>query len=390
MTQCILVEPQTPGAAWAPFGGVRPLADLRAGAWRIRDRWTEAVGVPVTRIVASHVEGFHELDQPPVSRDLVVRGPAVIAAAWFAPLGPVVAPAGTERLTHAGTTVARFVAPGEEVSTGVALGATGPAVELDGVTLTGAHSLVAALEVLLERDCLAARDADRGTTPDGAIIIGDSRNVVSRGASVEPGVVFDARNGPIVLERGAEVRSGSRLEGPCWIASGARVVGGFIRTSVIGPMCVVRGEVAGTVFNGYANKAHDGFVGHSVIGHWVNLGAGTTTSNLKNTYGPVRLAVGDDRIETGRTFLGSLIGDHAKTAIGTLLATGTVIGAGANVFGPGAVPKYVPPFAWGGNGARMAEDAFLRVAGRVMPRRDVELTPERVESLRATYRRAFA
>jgi hypothetical protein len=122
----------------------------------------------------------------------------------------------------------------------------------------------------------------------------------------------------------------------------------------------------------------------------VNLGAGTTTSNLKNTYGPVRLAVGDDRIETGRTFLGSLVGDHAKTAIGTMLATGTVIGAGANIFGPGAVPKYVPPFAWGGNGTRMAEDAFLRVAGRVMPRRNVELTPERAESLRTMYRRALA
>ena len=389
MTQCVLVEPQTPGAAWAPFGGVRPIADLRVGAWRVRDRWAEALGLPITRIVAAHVEGFHELDQPPVTRDLTVRGPAVIAAAWFAPRGPVVAPAGTERLTHAGTTVARFVAPGEEVPTGVALRATGPAVELDGVTLTGAHSLVAALETLLEGDCVAAREADRGSTPDGAIIIGDSRSVVSRGAGVEPGVVFDTRNGPIILERGSEVRSGTRLEGPCWIGAGARIVGGFIRASVIGPMCVVRGEVAGTVFNGYANKAHDGFVGHSVIGHWVNLGAGTTTSNLKNTYGPVRLAVGDDRIETGRTFLGSLIGDHAKTAIGTMLGTGTVIGAGANVFGPGAVPKYVAPFAWGANGARMAEDAFLRVAGRVMPRRNVELTSERAESLRATYRRAF-
>ena len=389
MTQCILVEPQTPGAAWAPFGGVRPIADLRAGAWRVRDRWQEAVGLPVTRIVASHVEGFAELDQPPVSRDLVVRGPAVIAAAWFAPLGPVVAAPGTERLTHSGTTVARFVAPGEEVATADALSATGRAVELDGVTLVGAHSLVAALEALLERDCANACTISPSETPDGAIVIGDARLVASRAASVEPGVVFDVRHGPVILEAGVEVRSGTRFEGPCWIGAGARIVGGFIRTSVIGPMCVVRGEVAMSVFNGYSNKAHDGFIGHSVIGHWVNLGAGTTTSNLKNTYGPVRLSVGPDRIETGRTFLGSLVGDHAKTAIGTLLNTGTVIGAGANVFGPGAVPKYVPPFAWGGNGTAMAEETFLRVAARVMPRRNVELTPERAESLRATYRRAM-
>jgi hypothetical protein len=130
-------------------------------------------------------------------------------------------------------------------------------------------------------------------------------------------------------------------------------------------------------------------VGHSVIGHWVNLGAGTTTSNLKNTYGTVRLDIKGNRIETRRLNLGSLIGDHAKTAIGTLLGTGTVISAGANVFGSNAPPKYVPPFAWGCFGSeRMSEDGFLRIAERVMGRRDVAFSPERRESLRLTYLRS--
>ena len=151
------------------------------------------------------------------------------------------------------------------------------------------------------------------------MVLGDPADVVVLGAAVEPGVVFDVRHGAVVLDEASRsgTAPGSRVRftsGP-----GTRLLGGFIRASVFGPECRVRGEIAASVFLGYANKAHDGFVGHSVVGHWVNLGAGTTTSNLKNTYGPVRLEVAGDRIETGRLNLGTLFGDHAKTAIGTML-----------------------------------------------------------------------
>jgi len=126
------------------------------------------------------------------------------------------------------------------------------------------------------------------------------------------------------------------------------------------------------VFLGYANKAHDGFVGSSVLGRWVNIGAGTITSNLKNTYGPVRLEVAGAKLETGHMFLGSLIGDHAKTAIGTLLGTGTVVGAGASLFEGVRAPKYVAPFSWGGEGTeRMTREGFLAIVERVLPRRHV-------------------
>jgi UDP-N-acetylglucosamine diphosphorylase/glucosamine-1-phosphate N-acetyltransferase len=190
------------------------------------------------------------------------------------------------------------------------------------------------------------------------------------------------------VERGVEVRHGARLEGPLYVGERSRVLGGHHRYSVFGPRCNLNGEITNAVFLGYANKSHDGFLGHSVLGHWVNLGAGTTTSNLKNTYGSVSLDLAGDRIATGRQFLGSLIGDHAKTAIGTLLSTGTVIGAGANVFGAVQPPRDVPPFAWGVTGSeRLTEEGFLKVAERVMPRRDVAFTPERRASLAATYRR---
>jgi hypothetical protein len=111
------------------------------------------------------------------------------------------------------------------------------------------------------------------------------------------------------------------------------------------------------------------------------VGAGTTTSDLKNTYGDIRLEVADQRIETGLQHFGSLIGDHAKFAIGTQLNTGTVVGAGANVFGASRPPKYVPPFAWGSGGERMSRDGFLSVATRVMPRRQVAFTDAVRDSL---------
>lgn len=381
----LLLEP-APGPEWAPFAGVRPIAELRAGRWRIRERWEAALGTRADALLGAHVAGFHELDEPAVRAEdgASLRGPAIVARADFAPAaGRLTLPAGARRLTHSGATVAWILRDGESLA---ACEAAEPAIEIAGLALAGIYDLLTALEVLLPADC--ELDSGRGDgVPAGSIVLGDARRVVVLGATVEPGVVFDVRHGAVVLEAGVEVRHGSRLEGPLYAGPGTRLLGGHLRASSFGPRCSVKGEVSNTVFVGYANKSHDGFVGHSVLGHWVNLGALTTTSNLKNTYGPVRLEVAGRRIETGRQFLGALFGDHAKVAIGTMLATGTVVSAGANVFGT-TTPKYVPPFAWGAGGAeRLTEDGFLRIAERVMPRRDVALTAERRASLAATWRR---
>lgn len=378
--QLFLVEPESPGAVWAPWHGVRPIAELRAGAWRIRERWERALGVVAAGVIGAHVEGFVDVDAPAIVPR--VTAGSLLAASWFAPAGGRVTLApGVTRLTHEGETVASIARAAGEAR----IESEGPSQEIAGVRLAGAYDLLRALELLLGADCDEA--AGRPDLPAGTITLGAAERIVSQGALIEPGVVFDVRHGAVVLEAGAEIRSGTRLEGPCWIGTGARIVGGFIRGSVIGPRCVVRGEVSASVFVGYANKAHEGFVGHTVVGHWANLGAGTTTSNLKNTYGPIRLEADGARIDTGRTFLGSLIGDHAKTAIGTMLPTGTIVGAGANVFGGTPIPKHVAPFAWGGDGERVSEEGFLRIAGRVLPRREIELTPERAASLSAIYRR---
>ena len=386
MTTLYLLEPTARGLPWAPFEGVRPVSELRAGVPLIRERWERALGLSASAILSTELAGFEEFDEPPVRPVGPVTGPAIVAASWFAPTGTVRPPAGTRRLTSGDSTVGWIVADGSRWD---GPDDKGPAVPLEGMVLRGASDLLTALEALLGADCeVLAAGTRSGAPPEGALVLGDAARVRTAGATIEPGVVFDVRHGAVIVDAGAEVRHGTRLEGPCYIGPGCRVLGGFIRGSVFGPRCVVRGEISASSFIGYANKSHDGFVGNSVIGHWVNLGAGTTTSNLKNTYGPVRLEIAGRRVDTGRTNVGSLIGDHAKTAIGTMLSTGTIIGAGASVFGGEPVPKYVVPFAWGaGNDQRQSEEGFLRIAERVMPRRDVPFTDERRQSLAATYRR---
>jgi len=364
-----LVDPD-PAPAWAPFAGVRPLCELRAGAHLVRERWESFVGVEASAIFAlPHLAGFPEPGVPPVEARRAVSGPAVIGSSTFAPRGLAPhLPDAPARLTHGGITVGWAVPPGGAWS--------GPlpqahAIEVEGMVLRGVHDLVPALELLLKEDLLGLL-GESDPVPRAATVIGDPAWLSLREAAVEPGVVFDTTGGPVVLESGVEVKAGTRLEGPLWAGANTRLVGGPIRASSIGPWCIVRGEMATTTLLGYANKAHDGFVGSSVLGRWVNLGAGTITSNLKNTYGPVRLDVAGAAIETGHMFLGSLIGDHAKTAIGTLLGTGTVVGAGASVFNGVRAPKWVPPFSWGGDGSeRLRRDGFVAIAERVLPRRNV-------------------
>lgn len=365
-----LIDPD-PSPAWAPFAGARPLSELRAGAHLIRERWEAFVGAATTAVFSlPHLAGFVEQGVPAVAARRGVPGPAVIGSSTFAPRGPAPAlPAGGFRFTCRGVTVGWGVGPG---ATWEGPGPHTTAIEVPGVVLHGAYDLITALGPLLAED-LATRVGEGDAVPRGSTVIGDPGLLGLHGAAVEPGVVFDTTAGPVVLERGVSVRAGTRLEGPLWAGAHTQLLGGAIKGSAIGPHCKVRGELASCVFLGYANKAHDGFVGHSVIGRWANLGAGTITSNLKNTYGPVRLDVAGSAIETGLTHVGSLIGDHAKTAIGTLLATGTVIGAGANVFDAVRPPKYVAPFAWGADakGGRVTKDGFLKVAERVLARRDV-------------------
>ncbi|HET9066798.1 MAG TPA: hypothetical protein VFN22_13340 [Gemmatimonadales bacterium] len=384
MTVLYLLDPDTPGAAWAPFANATPLGDLRAGGWTIAERWALATEGSVTGSIATHAGGPRLKGRTPIVAPDAVQGPCWVADATFCPKLPMRPIGGAKRLLHGGRAVAWRLDPGESWD---GRHDDGDGLVVDGLRLKGTWSLLDALEQFLFHDTLVALEAGTDPLPEGSIVLGNAGAIALRGATVEPGVVFDVRKGAIILEQGVEVRSGTRLEGPCWIREQTIIAGGALRHVSAGPHCRLHGEISTSVFTGYANKSHAGFVGHSVIGEWVNLGAGTITSNLKNTYGQVRLDIGADRVDTGRMNVGSLIGDHVKTAIGTLLPTGAVIETGANLFGAPRAPKHVGAFAWGEAGSRISLPAFLDVAHRVLPRRGVAIDPTMDAALTALYTR---
>ncbi len=366
-----------------PFTDSRPIGELRHGAWLLRERIARTVGAVAGHVAAAHLAAFTEEGAPPVAPAPPVDGTRVFLRSTFLPdPGQDVGTAGRRpargpvRLAGAdGATVGALLPGGTPWAGPAGLPADAPTVTLQGRRLAGVWTLVGDLLPALRADLAEALEAGGpGRAPAGGTVIGDASLLrVDDGAVVEPLVVFDTRNGPVWIQAGAEVRTFSRLAGPLVVGAGTRIVGGQVRESSIGPMCVVHGEVSNALFVGYANKAHDGFLGHSVIGRWANLGAGTITSNLKNTYGPIRLNLGDARVETGMQFLGALVGDHVKTAIGTMLSTGSVLGTGANIFGTARPASLVPPFAWGTDepGKVMACRMFLQTASRVLPRRHV-------------------
>jgi UDP-N-acetylglucosamine diphosphorylase/glucosamine-1-phosphate N-acetyltransferase len=382
--------------SFEPFATSRPLGEMRAGALLIRERWESVLHAPATAFVSSpHLDGFSEFDAPPALRALEGDGAWLVntrALPYLSP-GAIHAPV----LTIGGEVAAMRVTPSLLGVVGTVLrdgsyaltnayavpdgsGADSEVQELEGVWLEDVWDVVAQLSPLLLRDIEPLAQSLRAVPlgrDAGATIIGVHPVYVESGATVEPMTVFDTTAGPVLLRQGSHVQAFTRVIGPCYVGRDSVLMADRIAASSIGDTCRVHGELSSSVFIGHANKGHDGFVGHSVLGRWVNLGAGTITSNLKNTYGAVALWTPDGVRHTGMQFLGTLFGDHVKTGIGLRLTTGCVLGAGANVF-DAMPPKAVAPFAWGGHApyATFAADKFVDTASRMMARRHITLAAE--------------
>ena len=214
-------------------------------------------------------------------------------------------------------------------------------------------------------------------------------------ARIDPHVVADTTAGPVIVDRNVLVAPFSRLEGPCYIGNGSQVLGGKIRAGTsIGPYCRIGGEVEASIVHGFSNKYHDGFLGHSYVGEWVNIGAGAHTSDLRHDYGEVVVTVAGMRVPTGCTKVGSFIGDHTKIGLGCLLNTGTNIGVFASVLPAGKLlPRHVPSFCTVAHGS-VAEDEDLEglfaTAEEVMRRRGAILTKTRQQLYCAVYEQTEA
>lgn len=224
------------------------------------------------------------------------------------------------------------------------------------------------------------KTGNKGKVYKGAYLLNEKDIFIDDGAIIKPGVVLDAEGGPIFIGKNVKIFPHATIIGPAYIGDGSLVkIGAQIYSdTTIGPICKVGGEIESSIIHGYTNKQHDGFLGHSYVGAWVNLGAGTTVSDLKNNYHSVRVTVGGEQFDTGLQFVGPTLGDHAKTAINSMFNTGTVIGVSSNIFGDGFPPKYVPSFSWGAAGETFTTyniDRAIDVARRVMLRRNIVLTP---------------
>jgi UDP-N-acetylglucosamine diphosphorylase/glucosamine-1-phosphate N-acetyltransferase len=376
-----------------PFALTRPFGEMRAGIALVRERWERAMGgAAAGAFAAAHLGDFEEPGAPAAATEaragaIVANTRCIVPMGWSAPDADVwtcdgrIAAVRSATAMRAETLGDGSVALEELRATGVRV------VDIPGRWIGAVWELITTLVSQLRADIGAVGPRLSCVPPGGAILIGGERVFVEQGANVEPQVVFDTTNGPVLVRSGATVRAFTRLVGPCAVLAHASVLGDRVHGCAIGEHSVVRGEISETVVLGHANKGHDGFVGHSYLGRWVNLGAGTITSNLKNTFGTVQLWTPDGVRDTGASKLGSLIGDHAKTGIGTRLTTGTVIGAGANVFGAASPPKYVPPFSWS-EGTTLEEfrlAKFLEIAERVMARRSVALSERGRRQLSASH-----
>jgi UDP-N-acetylglucosamine diphosphorylase/glucosamine-1-phosphate N-acetyltransferase len=394
----VLFEDEAHRDLW-PLAATRPVWDLRLGGHTLGDKlrahFHDAQFAYAARedvLAAATEEGMPlpTLDELKVKGDVLwVNGRALADERWLGAIGPIAV--GT-RFTSGERVLAFAHPPGktEQVMKTPALwcdpAARGLVGFLDAETEApfvdhpwdllrlNHHELMVEGEMALRANHAAelAPKENPALLP-GAHLVSPGAIALHPTARVMPGAVLDASNGPIVVERDALLEPHTYVAGPCWIGAGTHVLGGKLGGGVsLGPVCRVAGEIEESIFQGFANKRHHGFVGHSIVGAWVNLGALTTTSDLKNNYGPVRVSQHGRERATGETKIGAFLGDHVKTAIGTLLTTGTVVGPASNLVGGGTTgPKELPAFAWwdGEETVRYDVEKFVATAKVVCARR---------------------
>jgi UDP-N-acetylglucosamine diphosphorylase/glucosamine-1-phosphate N-acetyltransferase len=389
---------------WAdlrPLSELLPVAGLRLGDCTLAERWQRALGGELLAVEgrARALAAWRERPVPALARHAAgdevwaVNAAALPEAGWLEAVREGRCPAlyvSGERVAVARLGFAQL-APGLGRGTDferhlLAIGA--PVFGAEPRWLERPWQFVEQNQERLTRDLESQRPALEGQVHPLAALYEKDRIVVEAGARVDALAVLDARSGPIRVERGAWVVPQTVVYGPCVVGRDSWLLGGLIGCSTIGPGCRIQGEADSNIFQGWANKRHHGFVGHSWIGEWVNLGALTTTSDLKNNYGRVRVQQGGRELDTGLIKLGSMIGAHAKTSIGTLLATGAMVGSACNLFGGGTMsPKWLPPFSWW-DGRRTVEyrlDAFLATARTVMGRRERPMLPEDEQALKELF-----
>jgi UDP-N-acetylglucosamine diphosphorylase / glucose-1-phosphate thymidylyltransferase / UDP-N-acetylgalactosamine diphosphorylase / glucosamine-1-phosphate N-acetyltransferase / galactosamine-1-phosphate N-acetyltransferase len=349
---------------FSPLALCRPIWELRCGMTSLGEKLVAKIGAKdVACFVPPYMAEVHRGQTTwPVNDPAALAGDDLLLVSGRVKAGEL-------NVTPAGPSQAAFAADGECLWARIA---RQDLAKLDASSieslLAGARELPAASAAdvpvwnytwdlvlanprqLVEDFKAAGQSGIHGVVEEPRALRGSTNDVyIGPGALVHPMVVLDAANGPIYIDEGAEIHPFTRIEGPCYIGKKTILLGAKCREgNSIGPMCRMGGEIEESIIQGYSNKYHDGFLGHAYVGQWVNLGAMTTNSDLKNDYSSVSVVLdGHTAIDTGSTKVGALIGDHTKTSIGTLLNTGAYVGAMALIATTGKLmPKFIPSFSW--------------------------------------------
>jgi len=394
----------------------RPVFDLRCGIFTLRERVAALLGRQPAAICREHLAVVYGAGRWPLgllgaSAPLTLVNGRALDLEWLpdllnAPVGTIYVACGGPGVSGGITLLGARISPALmsavlfdllEQRTASALSELrrfARVVEVDAQMLTYPWDLIAANGAQIARDLRLltttagwATAADRPPEHPGVVVHNPAHVYLHPQARLDGPLVLDARDGPIVIDA-ARIEPFSFIQGPAAIGAGSLIASARIRgETTIGPVCRIGGEVEASIVQSYSNKHHDGFLGHSYLGEWVNIGAMTTNSDLKNTYGAVRVVLeGLGQIDSGVLKLGCFLADHVKLGIGLHLNGGTVIGTGSNIFGVHFAPKTIPPFTWGGEVfAEHRVDSMIEVARKVMGRRNIALTPEYTALLHAVF-----
>ncbi|MBK6265703.1 GlmU family protein [Marivirga sp. S37H4] len=369
----LLIEQAESREKLKPFTFTRPIAEIRVGILTIREKWEKYLKTEIFHVAASYLQGKFPrkiASQNTLINSSVCPTPELVKAIQ---LGATLKKGNILISAHVSEEELAFFNANEKLE---------QAAEYDGdLTIISEK-----WHIFQNNGKEIKADFELITHGRNSVKIEDPHTIVYNGENifVEKGAVIkaailNAENGPIYIGKNAYVNEGAIIKGPFALGEGSHVNMGavFKGDSTVGPFCKVGGEVSNTIFFGYSNKGHDGFIGNSVIGEWCNLGAATNTSNLKNNYANVKLWDYGQQgfVDTGQQFCGLMMGDHSKSGINTMFNTGTVVGVCANVFGSGFPRNFIPSFAWGGASGftTFRLEKALEIAKIVMKRRDLEL-----------------
>lgn len=367
-----------------PLTYTRPVCDIRIGILTIREKWEKYLGEKTSTITEDYLSAKYPTEQS--EEMMLINGsicptPKLLKAIKGLKVGQALVCQGNVVAMY--KTKAQFLS--EEDSTQEI------EVEYDFIKINNTWDIFVLNDKALREDFeLLTQNRKSAPLSSTNRVVGEQNIFVEEGAVVEF-AILNAKEGPIYIGKDAEVMEGSIVRGSFAMCehSVLKMASKIYGATTLGPYVKVGGEVSNVVIFGYSNKAHDGFIGNSVIGEWCNIGADTNASNLKNTYEEVRVWSIEKNtfVPTGQTFFGTIMGDHSKCGINTMFNTGTVIGVSSNIYGHGYQRNYIPSFAWGGTtGLKSYDmDKAIEVAEKMYQRRNVVMSQQDKEILRNVY-----